>query len=235
MYQEGYIKLHRSMMSWEWWHNPNLRAFWVYLLLRANWEDGRFEGQVVPRGSFVSSYPKMAEESGASYSTVRRYIKRLENSGEITVKSTNRWTVISIVKYGTYQTFEKTSEQTDEQTGEQTDEQTSEQQYKNIRNKEIKNIDDDRRARERDRLSNFSSYFDSIQEIQDIIDKQGLIYLNANQIYNRTLGMTIQNKVNYLIEANDQEKKRLQQKQEKPTTNRRRKIDTSKYKNGGTS
>lgn len=123
----GFIKLNRKMVGWEWFDNPSVLAVWVHILFRANWKDNRYHGEVIPRGSFVTSLPKLAEECGVSVSTLRRCLKRLENTGEIVVKATHRGTFVNVRRYAVYQGSGvegwHADEHTDEHTGEHTDEQ----------------------------------------------------------------------------------------------------------------
>ena len=53
-----YIKLYRSLIDWEWYKNINTKVLFIHMLLKANWKDGRFEGKIIPRGSFVSIVPE---------------------------------------------------------------------------------------------------------------------------------------------------------------------------------
>ena len=81
-----YIKLYRSLLDWEWYKNINTKVLFLHMLLKANWKDGRFEGQVIPRGSFVSSLAKLSEETDLTIREVRTAISHLEKSGEVTSK-----------------------------------------------------------------------------------------------------------------------------------------------------
>ena len=72
-----YIKLYRSLLDWEWYKNINTKVLFIHLLLKANWKDARFEGQVIPRGSFVSSIAKLSEETDLTIREVRTEISHL--------------------------------------------------------------------------------------------------------------------------------------------------------------
>lgn len=73
------------------------------MLLRANWKDGKFEGKVIPRGSFVSSIPKLSSETSLTQREIRTSIEHLKKTGEVTVKTTNRYSVFTINNYCLYQ------------------------------------------------------------------------------------------------------------------------------------
>ncbi|OLR58265.1 hypothetical protein BHF70_00660 [Anaerostipes sp. 494a] len=59
------------------------------------------------RGSIVSSYEKLAAETGLSVMQVRTSVKKLKSTGEITCKSSNKNTVFTVVKYDLYQSDNK--------------------------------------------------------------------------------------------------------------------------------
>lgn len=98
-----YIKLNRKIMEWEWYGNINTCRLFIHMLLRANWKDGRFEGKVIPRGSFVSSLPKLAEETALTIREVRTAISHLKSTGEVTCKTYPKYTVFTVKNYCEYQ------------------------------------------------------------------------------------------------------------------------------------
>lgn len=77
------------------------------MLLKANWKDGNFKGTTVPRGSFVSSIGKLSSETGLTEREIRTAISHLKKTGEVTSKTTNKFTVFTVVKYDLYQTSDK--------------------------------------------------------------------------------------------------------------------------------
>ena len=98
-----YIKLHRKFLEWEWYRNEHTKNLFIHCLLKANWKESKFEGNVIQRGSFVSSIDILANETGLTSDEVRTAIKHLIFTGEITKQSTNKYTVFSVVNYDLYQ------------------------------------------------------------------------------------------------------------------------------------
>lgn len=98
-----YIKLHRSMLGWEWYRNINTKVLFIHMLLKANWKDGKFEGKAIPRGSFVSSIQKLAEETDLTVREVRTGISHLKTTGEVTSKSCSKYTIFTVKNYDSYQ------------------------------------------------------------------------------------------------------------------------------------
>lgn len=103
MQDEGYIKLNRKILDWEWYKNINTKVLFFHMLLKANWKEGKFEGQTIPRGSFVSSLPKLADETELTIREVRTAISHLKSTGELTVKSYSKYSVFTVNNYNSYQ------------------------------------------------------------------------------------------------------------------------------------
>lgn len=99
----NFISIDRNITEWEWYKNPNTKVVFLHCLLKANWKDGSFEGQVIPRGSFVTSLQKLSEELALTIRQARTALSHLEMTGELTSKSTNRYRIITVVKYDEYQ------------------------------------------------------------------------------------------------------------------------------------
>ena len=98
-----YIKLHRKFLEWEWYRNEHTKNLFIHCLLKANWKESKFEGNVIQRGSFVSSIDILANETGLTSDEVRTAIKHLILTGELTKQSTNKYTVFSVINYDLYQ------------------------------------------------------------------------------------------------------------------------------------
>ncbi len=120
----GYIKLYRSLKDWEFYGIPSAVMLWIHILITANWEDGSFRGEHVPRGTMITSVPHLATDTGLSESTVRRWLKKFETAGMIAVTATNKWTRISVLKYSTFQDIPE-RQVTRQMTGQVTSQMTS--------------------------------------------------------------------------------------------------------------
>lgn len=106
----NYVKLSRGLLEWEWYSDINTSRMFIHMLLKANWKDGNFKGVIVPRGSFISSIGKLIDETGLTEREVRTAITHLKKTGEVTSRTTNRYTVFTVVKYDMYQTTDKQSD-----------------------------------------------------------------------------------------------------------------------------
>lgn len=140
----GWIKIHRRMIKWEWYSDGNTFRVFMHLLLTANYEDSRYKGYLIPRGSVVIGRHKLAKTLAITEQSVRTAINHLKSTNEITIKVTNRFSIATIVNYDFYQDIddEVTNKSTSNLTPYQptTNQQlTTSKEVKNIRSKEIKN------------------------------------------------------------------------------------------------
>jgi DNA-binding transcriptional regulator YhcF (GntR family) len=101
----NYIKIDRKILKWEWWSDINTFRVFVFMLISAYWKDGQYKGIKIPRGSFPSSISELSKETNLTDNEVRTALKHLKSTGEITSKSTNKFTVFTIKNYDLYQTI----------------------------------------------------------------------------------------------------------------------------------
>ena len=147
---EGFILIHRRLLDWQWYSNKNDRIVWLHCLLSANWKDGYFEGKKIERGSFVTSYDKLAKEIGISVQQLRTSLNHLKSTNEITHETNNQFSIITINKYNDYQLEQQTNQQTinkrltnEQQTTNKritNEQQTSNNILRKIRKKRIKKV-----------------------------------------------------------------------------------------------
>lgn len=119
--------------DWEWYENTNVFRLFTHCLLHTNTQDTRYCGREIKAGQFVSSIPRISAETGLTESQVRTALKKLKDTGYISTKSTNKYTIYTVNGYQKYidcgQVAETTTEENTvvengtkmEQTVEQTD------------------------------------------------------------------------------------------------------------------
>lgn len=134
----GFIKLSRRLTDWEWYDDPNVLTVWIHCLLSANWKDNRYHGEVIPRGSFITSYARFAQECGLSVGTVRRCFEKLKSTGEINLQVTHRGTRVKVLNYAVFQDSAGTGWHADDIAVDTTTDITTDTLLKNIRKKELK-------------------------------------------------------------------------------------------------
>ncbi len=99
----GWIKIHRKFLDWQWFDKPEAVKLFVYLLLRANHKDGYWQGHEIKKGQFITSAQTISNDTKLSLQTIRTLLKKFELTNEIVVKSTNKFTMLTICKYECYQ------------------------------------------------------------------------------------------------------------------------------------
>lgn len=138
---EGYIKLSRKMLSWEWYSDINTTRLFVHLIFKANWKDGRFQGVEVPRGSLVTSLGNLARETGLSVREVRTSLNHLKTTGEVTSKRHAKFSVISIKNYCLYQDADKQNDKQETSERQAIDKRATTIEERNKKKKEIREED----------------------------------------------------------------------------------------------
>ena len=103
----GYIILFRKFLNWEWYKNEVTKSVFLHCILKANWEEKKFEGEIIKRGSFITTLEKLANELGYTISQIRTALKHLVLTNDLAIKTTNKFRVITVVNYELYQDISK--------------------------------------------------------------------------------------------------------------------------------
>ncbi len=129
---QGWVKLHKTLKDWEWRSDPMTLAVFINLMLDANFSESNWRGQKLLPGELIFGRKEFSKKTGISEQSVRTALEHLKSTNEITIKSNNKYSVISINNWSKYQ---DTNQQTNQQL-------TNNQPATNhtIRNKEYKNI-----------------------------------------------------------------------------------------------
>ena len=99
----GWIKIHRQILNWEWYDEPNTFRVFFHLLLKANHKPNKYRGVTIEAGQIMTGLDLLARETTLSVQKVRTSLNRLKSTNEITIKSNSKGTVIQIVNYSKYQ------------------------------------------------------------------------------------------------------------------------------------
>lgn len=170
---QGWIKLHRKIVDWEWYDDlPTFKLF-IHLLILANHEDNVWHGQIVKRGSLVTSISSLAHQTGLTNQNVRTCLAHLQKTGEISKQSTNKNTLIIMLNYERYQEL---SADEDVKINNQltSSQQTTNKQANNqlTTNKNDKKIKNDKNDKEREKAAVFEAKefeVPSLSEVQNFV------------------------------------------------------------------
>lgn len=99
MDNDTYIRLYRSFLNWQFYSDRNVKDVYLHCLLSANFKPKNWKGEIIGRGSFVTTYKKLSEELGMSPQEIRTAINKLIDSNDLTKKTTNKYTIITVVGY----------------------------------------------------------------------------------------------------------------------------------------
>lgn len=99
----GYIYIWRKILDSEWYQDSNAIRLYFHCVLKANFIDKKWQGIDVEKGSFITSIDKLKSELGLTSQNVRTSLKKLEKSKNITIRTTNKFTVITVCNYDSYQ------------------------------------------------------------------------------------------------------------------------------------
>lgn len=105
----GFVTLPRSIKDWRWYHNANTFRVFLHLVLSANFTDHDFEGITVHRGQVVTSRKSLAEELNLSEREIRTALTHLKSTNDIAIKSTTKFSIITVISFDDYQGVTNTS------------------------------------------------------------------------------------------------------------------------------
>lgn len=139
---EGWIKLHRKMVDWEWYTDANTFRLFMHLLITVNYKDKPWRGMVIKAGQRVAGRIALAEELGLTERQIRTSLTKLKTTNKIAIKTTSKFSVITLVKWEKYQAedIEATSKTTSNESNERptSDQQTTTSKECKERKKEKK-------------------------------------------------------------------------------------------------
>lgn len=102
----GWIKLYRKITEWEWYTDSNIFRVFLHLLLNANHKPKRWRGIIIGRGQLITSRKLLSKQLKISEQSIRTSLIRLKSTNEIIIKTTNKFSLITICNYDSYQSFD---------------------------------------------------------------------------------------------------------------------------------
>jgi predicted transcriptional regulator len=103
----GWIKLHRQLLETSFYKRSTVVHLFIHLLLSANHESKKLywngEEIEVKAGEQIVGLLKLSEETGISIQSLRTALKVLKSTSTLTIKSTNKFSLIGIPKWHEFQ------------------------------------------------------------------------------------------------------------------------------------
>ena len=139
---KGYVKLWRKSLESGLMQNHKLWVFWTWCLMKATHKPSKqmvgFQMVELHPGQFIFGRKAAAEELDMSERSIRTCLQKLQNLENVTIKATNKFSVITIVNWDTYQQEENQNDQQNANKRPANDQQvTTNKNVKNERSKDI--------------------------------------------------------------------------------------------------
>jgi biotin operon repressor len=99
----GYVKLWRKLKEWDWFKDSETLHLFIYMLITANYKSTYYQGIEIKRGELITGRLQLSKDLGISEQSIRTSINRLKSTSEITSRSTNKYTIITLCNYENYQ------------------------------------------------------------------------------------------------------------------------------------
>ena len=162
----GWTKIHRKILKWEWYSDINTTRLFFHLIFKAVHKDTKYRGRTIKRGSLLTGRKILSKETGLTEQQVRTGLSKLKSTNEITIKTTSRYSIISLEKYGVYQdVFIDDSQYHNQQT---TTQATNKQPTSN-HIQEYKELKEDKKIRKKEVIIKYETQISELL-INDFID-----------------------------------------------------------------
>ena len=114
--QNGYFKLYRNILNHRYFQDAEKLRFWIWCLLKASHKTHKViignETVILEPGQFITGRKSASVELKISEMTFRSLLKFFsEKDKKLTNKTTNKYTVITVTEYNTYNFVENESNQ----------------------------------------------------------------------------------------------------------------------------
>ena len=103
---QGRVKFHRKITEREWYSDANTFRVFFHLITIANHKDWKRQGIDVKRWQTITSIDSLAEQIWLTSQKVRTAMDKLISTWEIAKKTTNRNTIVTVLKYCDYNDYD---------------------------------------------------------------------------------------------------------------------------------
>lgn len=167
----GFVKLHRKMIEWGWYSDCVVKDVFLHILMVAAFKPGQYRGHDIQPGQAIIGRKKMAEELGFSEQQVRTALKKLESTGEISLFSTNKFTIATVENWAFYQGDESEGNQqvTNNQPTNNQQVTNNQPHLKNVKN--VKNVKKEKNIYIRPALGKFENVLITEEELEKLKER----------------------------------------------------------------
>lgn len=138
----GYLMLNKEIKRFEYFTDIKTFHLFFWLVSDANFIDGNCNGVLVKRGQKLTSYRSLVIETGLTEREVRTALEKLIKSNDIIKKTTNKNTLLTVVKYEYYTGSNESKDKPKTNQRQTNDKQTTTiEEFKNLKKEEFKKIE----------------------------------------------------------------------------------------------
>lgn len=201
----GFVKLHRKMIEWGWYSDCVVKDVFIHILMVATFKPTKYLGYDLKPGQAVIGRKKLAKELGFTEQQIRTALKKLESTGEISLFSTNRFTIATVENWEFYQGDSETDNQqiTNNQPTDNQQITNNQPHLKNVKkDKNVKNVKKDIYIGVPDELK---TAFMEFAEMRKMIKKPITTVNTVTRILNRLnqFGHSTEEKIAILNQSTD--------------------------------
>lgn len=99
----GWIKLHRTLTQWQWYSDSKTIHLFIHLLLNACHEPQKWQDITLQKGQLVVGRQKLASALNMTQNEIRQRLHRLKTCNAIVIKCTNKYSLVTITNWESYQ------------------------------------------------------------------------------------------------------------------------------------
>lgn len=163
----GFMFLPRDIRKWGWYKDSKMVHMLIHLMLEAQYQDNDCRGIKLKRGQLLTGRKQLSEETGLTEREVRTTIKRLANDQQITIRTTNKFSIITVCNYDSWQSLQNTN---DQQTTNRITTVDQQNDHIQINNKEIEEEKDTKVSKKKTKDKSFNvredlSYVDCFSDL----------------------------------------------------------------------
>jgi len=114
--EQGFIFLYRQLKDELFYKDSEHLHLWIHILLSTNHKDNFHKGITIKSGSFKTGRKKLSSQTGISESKVERILSFLASEQLIEQQKTNKYRIITVVKWRMFQKVNSKVNNTQQQT-----------------------------------------------------------------------------------------------------------------------
>ena len=98
-----WIRIHRHITEWRWYDDSLTVHLFLHFIINAGEQAGDWHDITLGRGQLVTSIATLSRELNTTPQKIRARLDRLQADGVILLDTTNRYTIVTVCDFDTYQ------------------------------------------------------------------------------------------------------------------------------------